>query len=161
MNATGNGFQEMDIDGLLDAEIDDLPDLPPFGIPPSGHYNLAVTVEQDDSDEKRPKFKVGYTIEAINALSDKVTTEEAAGVAVGQKFMIWISPFDKDGKPSERGFGAVKEFCASYMKALNTRTVRETLAAVQDIHIAATVTRRPNKKDPEFPNGKVADVVVL
>lgn len=162
MNTPNNGFAPVDMDTLLDAEIDDLNDLPPYGIPPTGHYNLKVNSQLDTTDEKRQKFVLDFEIEAINEFSDKVTEEDKAATAVGQKFRMYISPFDKEGRPSEMGIGQLKEFAKPFAKALNTRTVSETMAAIRDIHIAASMTRTPNRKDPEgLPNGRIKDIIVL
>lgn len=161
MNATGNGFAPVDIDSLLDTDIDDLNDLPPYGIPPTGHYNLKVTVKQDNTDPKRVKFTCDYEIEAINEFNDKVTEEEKKEVQVGQKFRMYISPFDKEGKPSEMGQGQLKDYAKPFAAAFNTRTVGETLKQITDVHICATVTRRPNKENPEMPNGRIKDIEVL
>ena len=34
-----------DMDALMNASMDEIDDLPPIGVPPTGHYNLLVSAE--------------------------------------------------------------------------------------------------------------------
>src|SRR5688500_13564891 len=94
------------IDDLLTASMDDLEDLPPDGVPPSGHYNLTVTASIEEiGEDKRKVPTFNYVIDAINELKDGT---EVGEVAVGQQFRETFFLVKKDGTANSFGIGNLK-----------------------------------------------------
>lgn len=92
-----NQFQ--DFDALLSANMDDLDDLPPMGVPPTGHYNLEVTAERKQNADKTGEYvQFSYEVMAVNEVKN---AEEADQAAPGMKFSERFSPFKKDGTVNE------------------------------------------------------------
>ena len=81
-----------DFDSLLNSSMDDLDDLPPVGVPPTGHYTLVVSAERVTPTEagKNEYIKFSYEVEAINEVK---TPEEESQAAAGMKFSQTFSPF--------------------------------------------------------------------
>lgn len=149
-----------DFDSLLNSSMDDLDDLPPVGVPPTGHYNLVVTAERVDPEEagKNPYIKFSYEVEAINEIKNP---EEEAQAAVGMKFSQIFSPFKKDGTVNDFGVGFLKEAIAPYAAHFCTSGIGETLQAINKVTVAASLIRKKDRKDPERFNFSLKDVVVL
>lgn len=148
-----------DFDSLMNASMDDIDDLPPVGVPPTGHYNLLVTASRETSEASGNEYiKFQYEIQDINEIKNEAEASEAA---VGQKFSTMYSPFKKDGSINEYGIGFLKEAVKPYAAHFGTTGIGDTLAAIQQVSVAATLVRRQDKKDPERMNFNVKDVVVL
>jgi hypothetical protein len=148
-----------DFDSLMDASMDDLDDLPPVGVPPTGHYNLNVTAERvSNKDATGEYIKFTYVVEAVNEIRNP---EEESQAAVGQKFSQNFSPLKKDGTVNEWGVGFLKEATAPFSAHFGSSRMGETLAQIQSISVAATLVRKVNKKEPDRFDFSVKDVVVL
>lgn len=148
-----------DIDSLLSADMDDLMDLPPMGVPPSGHYNLDVTASREKGkDGKQDYFKFEYVVTAINELApDSDPTE----VKVDQKFSEMFSPIKKDGSVNEFGIGFMKERLKPFAAHFGTTGVGGTLSQVKRVAIAASLVRIPAKKEGERDSMKLENVTIL
>lgn len=148
-----------DLDSLMNASMDDIDDLPPVGVPPTGHYNISVTASRETSESSGSEYiKFSYEVEAVNEVKNP---EEEKQAAVGQKFTQIFSPFKKDGTVNEFGLGYLKEACAPFSAHFGTRAMGETIAQINKISVAASLVRRQDKKDPERFNFNLRDVVVL
>lgn len=148
-----------DFDSLMSALMDDIDDLPPVGVPPTGHYNLRLTASREASEASGNEYiKFQYEIQEVNEVKNEAEASEAA---VGQKFSTMYSPFRQDGSLNEFGIGFLKEALKPYAAHFGTSGIGDTLAAIQQVSVAATLVRRPNKKDPERMDFNVKDVVVL
>jgi len=157
MNANSAAFDNLD--AVLDAAMDDIDDLPPVGVPPSGHYNLEVTATREQNKEKTGEFiKFEYKVLAVNELKNP---EEAEGAAEGMKFSNIFSPIKKDGTVNEWGLGFLKEAVAPFSAHFGTTKMGETIAQINQVCIAATLTRKQNKKDEDRFDFSLKDVVVL
>jgi hypothetical protein len=155
--ATKNNFA--DFDAVLDAQMDDLEDLPPVGVPPTGHYNLRVSAERMSNKEATSEYiRFSYEVEAVNEVRDPLEESQAA---VGMKFSNNFSPMKKDGTVNEWGIGFLKEAVAPFSAHFGTPKMGDTLAQLQDISVAATLVRRVNKKEPDRFDFNLKDVVVL
>ena len=100
-----------DLDSLMDASMDDIDDLPPVGVPPTGHYNLLITASREASQAGSEYIKFSYEVEAVNEVKDAAEESQAA---VGMKFTQIFSPFKKDGTVNEYGLGFLKEAWVSH-----------------------------------------------
>jgi hypothetical protein len=151
--------QLLDMQALLGAQMDDIDDLPPVGVPPSGHYDLEVTCTLEDNAEKTGQyFKFAYEVKNINQLANE---EEAADVSVGTKFSDRISPFKKTGEVNEFGMGKLKEVVAPYAAHFGDTVIGETVQKIKAVRITAELKRRVDRKDPERWNFDLKNIVVL
>lgn len=148
-----------DLDSLMDASMDDIDDLPPVGVPPTGHYNLSVTAERKENKDKTGEYiQFSYEVEAVNEVKDPAEESQAA---VGMKFSQMFSPIKKDGTPNEFGIGFLKEAVAPFSAHFGTAKMGEAIAQINKISVAATLTRRADKKDADRFNFSLKDVVIL
>ena len=149
-----------DFDSLLNSSMDDLDDLPPVGVPPTGHYTLAVTAERVTPTEvgKNEYIKFSYEVEAVNEVKNP---EEESQAAAGMKFSQIFSPFKKDGTVNDFGVGFLKEAIAPFAAHFGTRGIGESLQAINKVSVAASLIRKQDRKDPERFNFSLKDVVVL
>lgn len=147
------------IDDLLNASMDDLEDLPPQGVPPSGHYNLTVTfaVEKIGDDEK-DVVTASYVVDAINELKDE---DERSEVAVGQQFKEFFHLTKKNGEKNTFGIGTLKQRLAPHAERFGTKNIGELINNVKQVAITATVQRRVNKKNEDQFNMQMKDIVLL
>lgn len=128
------------IEDLMDASIDDLQDLPPFEVPPVGHYKLNLSLSRKSINDKpciEAAFMVVETLELKNA--------EEKPAENGTKFSQLYT------MDNEFGQGAFKLFMAPIVPALGLqgKKISEIIAAVQNVTIAATVKQRADKKDKD------------
>ena len=149
-----------DFDSLLNSSMDDLDDLPPVGVPPTGHYTLVVSAERVTPTEpgKNEYIKFSYEVEAVNEVKNP---EEESQAAVGMKFSQIFSPFKKDGTVNDFGVGFLKEAIAPFAAHFGTRGIGEALQAINKVSVAASLIRKQDRKDPERFNFSLKDVVVL
>ena len=148
-----------DLDSLMDAQMDDIDDLPPVGVPPTGHYNLSVSAERvSNKDATGEYIKFSYIVEAINEVKNQ---EEEGQAEVGQKFSQNFSPIKKDGTVNEWGMGFLKEAVAPFSAHFGTPKMGETIAQINQVSVAATLVRRVNPKESERFNFNLKDVTIL
>jgi hypothetical protein len=163
MNDTTNSELDLsEIDDILNANMEDLDDLPPIGVPPSGHYNLTVTFSiedtEDDKGNKRKTIFAKYIVDAINELK---VPEEESEVAIGQEFREGFYLKKKDGTPNKFGIGTLKARLGAYSERFGTSNIGELITAVNQVAITATIKRKVNRKDEDRFNMEIKDVVVL
>ena len=156
-----SGLDFGDIDELLNATMDDLDDLPPTGVPPSGHYNLTVTFGVEDIGEGDAKKKVvtaSYIVDSINELKDE---DERSEVAVGQQFKEFFHMTKKDGNRNAFGIGTLKQRLAPHAERFGTNNIGELVQQVQQVAITASIKRTVNKKNEDMWNMQMKDIVLL
>lgn len=147
------------MDALLGAMMDDLDDLPPMGVPPSGHYNLTVTFDiKKIGDDNKEVIAAEYTVDEINELKDEA---ERGDVAVGMKFTEFFHVKKKDGSTNTFGIGKLKQRLAPFASLTEDRSVGGVINAVKQIAVAATIKRAVNKKNEDQFNVDLKDIVVL
>ena len=147
------------MDALLGAMMDDLDDLPPMGVPPSGHYNLTVTFDiKKIGDDNKEVIAAEYTVDEINELKDEA---ERGDVAVGMKFTEFFHVKKKDGSTNTFGIGKLKQRLAPFGSLTEDRSVGGVINAVKQIAVAATIKRTVNKKNEDQFNVDLKDIVVL
>lgn len=147
------------LDALLDASMDDLEDLPPIGVPPSGHYNLTVSFSIEAiGEEKKEVICASYIVEAINELKNQDESDE---VAVGQQFKEFFHITKRDGTANTFGIGTLKARLAPHAVRFGTTSIRELVAAVNQVAITASIKRTVNKKNEDQHNVQLKDIVLL
>ena len=147
------------LDALLDASMDDLDDLPPVGVPPSGHYNLTVTFGlKEIGEEKKEVICAEYVVDAVNELKNE---DEASEVAPGQSFMEFFHITKRDGTPNTYGIGKLKESLKPYVERAGTSNIRELINTVNQWAITASLKRKQNPKNEDMFNMQLKDVILL
>lgn len=150
-----------DLEALLNASMDDLDDLPPIGVPPSGHYNLTVSFEikqVGEGSDAKELICASYVVDAINELKNDDERDE---VAVGQQFSEFFHMLKRDGTPNKFGIGTLKERLKAYSDRFGTTNIGELVKEVKQVAIAAVVVRKVNKKNEDQYNMNLKDVVLL
>lgn len=154
-----NEAQFNSFEDILNADMDDLEDLPPMGVPPSGNYLIEVTTEVTTAgDENKPVVKAHYLINAVNQLTDET---EAAEVAPGQTFTEFFFLLKKDGTPNKFAIGYMKKRLAPFASMAATTGVRDVIEAVNKVHANITIKRRRDKKDPDNFRFDLTDIIPL
>lgn len=125
------------ISSLLDANLDDLADLPEFVVPPAGAYNATIlSIEEKkigDHQAVEMKFKLQETLELASATDAPV----APGTECAVAFML----------DNEFGIGGMKAALAPLKAALGTNTARETMEAAKGCSIMLVTKVRSGKGD--------------
>lgn len=147
-----------DFDALMDASMDDIDDLPPIGVPPTGNYTLDITASREKSDKGSEYVKFSYLIEEVNEIKDEA---EAGEAAAGQKFMEMFSPFKKDGTVNEIGMGMLKERLVPFSGHFGTPKVGETLSQITNIKAVASLVRTADRKEEGRFRFILKDVTIL
>lgn len=148
-----------DVDAILGADLDDLDDLPPVGVPPTGHYNLTTSFSIEEvGEDKRQVICATYLVDAINELKDE---EEAGDVQVGQEFKEYFYLTKKNGEKNTFGIGTLKQRLAPHAERYGTHKIGELIQQVKQVAISASLKRRVNRKNEDQYNMTLKDVVLL
>ena len=153
-----NNAAIVDFDALMNASMDDIDDLPPIGIPPTGNYDLQVTATREKSEKGSEYIKFSYTVLTVNEVKNP---DEAGECAADQKFMEMFSPFKKDGTVNEIGMGMLKERVAVFSAFFGTPKVGETLESIKSVSLVATLVRRADRREEGRFNFTLKDVTVV
>ena len=145
-------------DDLMDMNMTDVEDLPPVGIPPTGHYNLLVTATRESKDGGNEFVKFAYTVESVNEVKNPADESQAA---VGMNFVEFYSPLKKDGTVNEWGMKFLKQSMAPFAAHFGGSSFSEVLASIDKVSVAASLVRTVDKKDADRFNFRLADVIVL
>ena len=145
-------------DDLMDMSMDDVEDLPPVGVPPTGHYNFEVTAERKARDDGSEFIQFAYLVTSVNEVANPDEQDQAA---VGQEFMEFFSPLKKDGTTNEWGMKFLKAAMQPFAAHFGGGNFAEVLASINKVAIAATLTRKRDKKDQERFNFSLKDVIIL
>jgi len=147
------------LEDLFDADIEDIADLAAFEAPPVGAYILKVSTETKEINDKPAvvaNFEVQETVEL------KVQDEDKKG----------YRPPVKNGTMFSQAFilgnavaeGRLKEFLAPFGEHFNVKgkgsvgiLVRDT---IKDVIIAANVTNRASKDDPDVIYASVKNIQI-
>jgi hypothetical protein len=145
-------------DDLMDMDMTEIEDLPPMGVPPTGHYNLLVTATREARDEGNEYVKFSYTVESVNEVKNPA---EESQVAVGMKFTEFFSPLKKDGTVNEFGMKFLKQSMAPFAAHFGGSSFSAVLESINKVSIAASLVRIADKKEADRFNFRLSDVIVL
>lgn len=130
--------ENVNIDDLLDASLNDLADLPEFGIFPAGTHRVIIKWESKEIN-KHPalelKMKAVETIELANPASDQPLS---AGAESNVAFML----------DNEIGQGKLKTAMKELAAQFGGSSVREIRDASDGMEITVVTKTRADKKDP-------------
>ncbi len=140
----------LDLDSILDSSIDDLADLPEFGVYPSGVHRVIINWEQKEVN-KHPsmelKMKMVETVELAQPGSDNPVD---AGVESSCLFML----------DNEFGQGNFKSIIKVLAAATGTSKISEAVEASQGMEVQVVIATKPDKKDPTTMRMNVKKVIV-
>lgn len=126
-----------DISNLLDANLDDLADLPEFVTPPAGAYNATILSIEEKKIGENPavefKFKLMETMELANTTDTPVANGTECGVA----FML----------NNDFGVGNLKAALKPLGEHFGSQNIREIMAAAKGASVLLTTTVRKGKGD--------------
>ena len=145
-------------DDLMDLSMADIEDLPPVGVPPTGHYNLLVTASREASQAGGEFIKFAYTVEAVNEVKNP---SEESQAAAGMSFPEFFSPLKKDGTTNEWGMKFLKQAMAPFAAHFGGSSFSEVLASINKVSIAASLVRTVDKKDETRFQFRLSDVIIL
>ena len=129
--------QEQVLDpNLLEMDLDAIEDLPPFEVPPTGHYQLKLTISAKRVNDK-PNLEWNY--ELVSTLEKGKETDPDA--KPGMKFS------ELAGLP--KGLSFVKDKLEVLGAAFGTTKLAEIIAGAQGIMVTANVSPRIVEKDGE------------
>lgn len=129
--------QMPDIASLLEMELDDLPDLPEFFVPPSGTYAAKITLELKEI-AKKTAIEATLELTEVGELANPTDTPPAAGTKCSQAFFL----------DNEFGVGGAKELIAAFksMGVINFRTAVELVKGIEGV---VTIKKQADKKDAD------------
>lgn len=142
----------------MDMDMTAIEDLPPIGVPPTGHYNLIVTATREASQSGGEYIKFAYKVEGINEVKNPA---EEAQAAVGMSFTEFFSPLKKDGTTNDFGMKFLKQAMAPFAAHFGGSSFSEVLGSIHQVSIAASLVRVQDKKDESRFNFRLSDVIVL
>lgn len=143
-------MSNIDLDSILDSSIDDLADLPEFGIYPSGAHRVSIKWEQKEVN-KHPSMELKMTmIETVELTNPEADEPVAAGVESSALFML----------DNEFGQGAFKKIMKSLAEACGTQKISETVEASNGMEVTVVVVTKPDKKDHTTMRMNVRSVTV-
>ncbi len=135
---------------LLDKSIDDIEDLPGFGVPPEGVYTLKMNC---DIKEINNFSNIESSFEVIEAI--ELNNPEEAPAIAGTKFSV-LSRIEND-----IAMGKFKEMVAPIAAHFGEKNVGKLVSEViKDLVIVGTVKHRKNKEDADKPYGQVTNITV-
>lgn len=140
----------LDFDSILDSSIDDLADLPEFGMYPSGAHKVIIKWEQKEVN-KHPSMEMKMTMVETVELANPATDQPVApGLESSALFML----------DNEFGQGVFKRIMKSIAEACGTSKISETIEASQGMEVTVVVTVKPDRKDPTTMRMNVSKVLV-
>jgi len=149
------------LDDLLDADLDDLDDLPPLGAPPTGAYDMTVTMEMRTVPIKGVEKEVliaDFIVIEMKQVKNEAELLNEDGTAINLEGMKFGQMFNTD---TAVGVGYLKAFLKPFREHFEVNKIRELIPMIKDVRIFGVVKRTMDKNDPEKTYGKVSRVVVL
>ena len=155
-----------DLNDLLDARMDDIDELPPLAVPPTGHYTLTFSMEQKEHEGKE-FLAAQFTVIGINSVKDE---DQAGEVKVGQQFGDRTYTKTNAGDVNKVGIAALKTrlmpFAISLFGEGSNPTFGEVVEKLQGVEFTAGLVRTARKdKSGEVVedsyNFRLKDIIVL
>lgn len=126
-------------DSILDANLDDLADLPEFASFPAGVHRCTVSLTKKEINSK-PAIEVKLTaIETVELSKPDEDKPVNAGQVSSAAYFL----------DNEFGQGAFKKLVAPLAAALGVSSLRDLLEQAEGTEVEAVTAFRPNKKTGE------------
>jgi len=123
------------ISNLLDANLDDLDDLPEFVVPPAGAYNATILSIEEKKIGDHPAVEMKFSLQETLELSNATDAPVAPGTECSVSFML----------DNEFGVGGMKAALKPLQVALGTTSARETMEAAKGCSIMLVTKVRSGK----------------
>lgn len=143
---------------LFAKDITELSELASFQPPPTGVYNMDVSVDFKVINKKpsvEARFKIKDTVDA---------TEPEGKLKVakpGDEFSIAFILVKSDGSPNDVAEGKMREFLEYFIEYAQTTNVEELVTGkIKDVAITATVKTKADKDDDDRFRVDVKDIVI-
>lgn len=145
-------------DAVFDRQLEDLAELPSYTPPPTGSYNLAISVGMKVVN-KKPAVEASFKVRDIVEVADAAEAEQ---VKPGQEFSILFILRKDDGSANEFAEGKMREFLGELAPHFNTNNIKDLVGGmVKEWEATATVKRKVNRKDADRFDVDVKDIVPL
>jgi len=125
------------ISSLLDANLDDLADLPEFVVPPAGAYNATIISIEEKKIGEHPAVEMKFKLNETRELASATDAPVAPGTECSVSFML----------DNEFGVGGMKAALAPLKAAFGTGSARETMEAARGAGIMLVTKVRNGKGD--------------
>ena len=136
---------------LLDSNLDDLPDLPEFVVPPAGAYNTTILDITEKKIGEHPavevKFRFDATIELANPSDEAIKDGTECSVA----YML----------DNEFGVGGLKALLKPLGAALGTATSRATMEGAKGMQVMVVTKVRNGKKGTDKEDQRYLSIAKL
>ena len=123
---------------LLDAQLDDLEDLPEFKPFNPGAHKVTATFAEKEINGKQA-VELGLKLIETLELSDPQLTPDAPGTSCSMAFFL----------DNEFARGNLKKCAMPFGAALGYSTIREIVEGVKDVECLVLTTLRKDKNDPD------------
>lgn len=141
--------QNLDLDSILDSSIDDLADLPEFGILPSGVHSVEIKWESKEVN-KHPCMEMKMKLLETVELSNTGDEAPAPGLETSALFML----------DNEFGQGNFKAIIKTLAAATGTSQISKAVEASQGMQVQVVVVSKPDKRDASITRMNVKKVIV-
>lgn len=148
------------LEDLFDADLEDIADLAGFETPPAGAYILKATTETKDINDK-PAVVVNFTVVETVELKEKDEGSKKYRPPV-KDGTLFSTAYILGNSVAE---GRLKQFLAPFSEHFGIKgkgsvgiLVRDT---IKDVTIAAIVTNRADKDDPDVIYAGIKNIQVL
>ena len=150
------------LEALFGASLDDIADLPAFEAPPPGAYILDINM---DTKKINDKWAIEASFAVVETVALKNDVEGSDGYrapsAPGTKFSTAFFLKDKDGKANVNGIARMKQLLVPFAEHFGDKDIQKLVTElVKNVRIAAVVTNRADKEDPEKIYAGVRDIMV-
>lgn len=141
----------------LDMSLDDVEDLPGFGIPLTGAYQVSITTAEGEKliNEKKAinyEFKIDNIMELMEEPDERLGEEAPK---VGDTFSsFWF-------RNNKYSIGLFKKFAAPLAERLGVRSLNEILQQSVGLQLLMIIKRKKDKKDKDVWRMEIKKVVVL
>lgn len=122
------------LNDLLDANLDDLADLPEFGVFPAGTHKVTIALEQKEVNGN-PCIELSMTAIETEELADPNGTPLKAGDKGSVLYMM----------NNEFGQGNFKKMAKQVAAITGTSSIRDTIEAAKGLEVSVVTKVRQNK----------------
>jgi len=131
---------------MLDDNLDDIPDLPVFGVPPKGSYKVMFKGLEPKSVNNKACQEIGISIMETRELADPDAVPPAAGMEVSE--LVW---FHNDPVKAK---GVLKLKFQAIADELQENNLKALVAKATGMELYAFIDVRRDKEDKEklYPN---------
>lgn len=138
---------------ILDATIDDLPDLPGFKVPPTGAYVVLIMSNLEKKVGDHPALEAKFKIVEVLEVSEQNVPDDQMPLKDDEFATVFM--LDND-----TGTGFLKEYLAILAVPLNTKSNREIMEKSKGMALQIAAKRTYDKeKDRHYLNIKKMEVI--